>query len=74
MSNYYEFIGLNPNIRFGKPCTNGTYIAVQEHFGLASGLTNNEILEDFPELTLDHSRAALAFATDSERRTGLIAT
>lgn len=39
---------------------------------LASGMTNDEILDDFPELIPDHIRAALAFAADSERRTRLI--
>ena len=74
MSNYHEFISLNPNIRFGKPCINGTRVAVQDILGwLASGMSNEEILEDFPELNLEHIRAALAFAADSERRTRLIA-
>lgn len=74
MNDYHEFISLNPSIRFGKPCINGTRIAVQDILSwLASGMTNEEILEDFPELNLDHIRAALAFAADSERRTRLIA-
>lgn len=74
MSKYHEFISLNPNIRFGKPCINGTRIAVQDILGwLASGMTNDDIIEDFPELTVEHIRAALAFAADSERRTRLIA-
>ncbi|GAB4016436.1 DUF433 domain-containing protein [Spirosoma migulaei] len=74
MLNYQEYISLNPEIRFGKPCIKGTRITVQDILGwLASGMTNDEILDDFPELTLDHIRAALAFAADSERRTRLIA-
>lgn len=74
MNNYQEYISINPNIRFGKPCITGTRITVQDVLGwLASGMTNEEILEDFPELTLEHIRAALAFAADSERRTRLIA-
>ncbi|AUD03827.1 DUF433 domain-containing protein [Spirosoma pollinicola] len=74
MSNYAEFIRLNPNIRFGKPCIIGTRIAVQDILGwLASGMSNVDILEDFPELSLEHILAALAFAADSERRTRLIA-
>ncbi|MVM34934.1 DUF433 domain-containing protein [Spirosoma sp. HMF4905] len=74
MRNYQEYISLNPEIRFGKPCIKGTRIAVQDILSwLASGMTNDEILDDFPELTIDHIRAALAFAADSERRTRLIA-
>lgn len=56
-----SLISTNPNIRFGKPCITGTRIAVQDVLTwLASGITNQEILEDFPELTLAHIRAALA--------------
>ncbi|QDK78750.1 DUF433 domain-containing protein [Spirosoma sp. KCTC 42546] len=74
MHNYQEYISLNPAIRFGKPCIKGTRIAIQDILSwLASGMTNDEILDDFPELTLDDIRAALAFAADSERRTRLIA-
>ncbi|WP_019989488.1 DUF433 domain-containing protein [Rudanella lutea] len=73
MDNYSQYIQINPSIRFGKPCIVGTRITVQDILSwLASGMTNEEILEDFPELTLDHIRAALAFAADSERRTRLI--
>ena len=73
MGNYQEYISLNPGIRFGKPCIKGTRITVQDILNwLASGMTNDDILGDFPELTLEHIRAALAFAADSERRTRLI--
>ena len=65
MKNYHNYISLNPAIRFGKPCIIGTRIAVQDILGwLASGMSNEEILDDFPELILDHIRAALAFAAD----------
>ncbi|KAA9357007.1 DUF433 domain-containing protein [Larkinella humicola] len=74
MEQYQKYIQINPNIRFGKPCIAGTRIAVQDILGwLASGMNNEEILEDFPELTTDQIRAALAFAADSERRTRLLA-
>lgn len=73
MEHYQKYIQINPNIRFGKPCIIGTRITVQDILGwLASGMNNEEILEDFPELTADHIRAALAFAADSERRTRLL--
>ena len=74
MTNYQHYIGLDPAIRFGKPCIKGTRIAVQDILSwLASGMTNEEILDDFPELEVAHIRAALAFAADSERRTRLVA-
>ncbi|MBC7891097.1 MAG: DUF433 domain-containing protein [Sphingobacteriaceae bacterium] len=73
MNNYQEFIGLDPAIRFGKPCIKGTRIAVQDVLGwLASGMSFEEILEDFPQLTMEQLRAALAFAADAERRTKLL--
>ncbi len=73
MSDYQQYISLNPGIRFGKPCIIGTRITVQDILGwLASGMTTDEITEDFPELTHNHIRAALAFAADSERRTRLL--
>ena len=74
MDNYAAFISIHPAIRFGKHCLVGTRITVQDILNwLASGMTNEEIIDDFPELTLEHIRAALAFAADSERRTRLIA-
>ncbi|WP_345244751.1 DUF433 domain-containing protein [Nibrella saemangeumensis] len=73
MPGYQEYITLNPNIRFGKPCIKNTRIAVQDILNwLASGMTYEEIIEDFPELSVEAIRAALAFAADTERRTKLI--
>ena len=72
MENYQQFIGLDTAIRFGKPCLKGTRIAVQDVLSwLASGMPFDEILEDFPQLTMEQVRAALAFAADAERRTKL---
>ncbi|GAB3325832.1 DUF433 domain-containing protein [Larkinella ripae] len=74
MDHYRKFIQINPRIRFGKPCIVGTRNAVQDlQSWLASGMSNKEILANFPELISDHIRAALAFAADSERRTRLLA-
>ena len=61
MKNYRELISINPNIRFGKPCIKNTRISVRDILGwLAAGMTYDEIIEDFPELSLDSIRAALA--------------
>jgi uncharacterized protein (DUF433 family) len=56
-------------VRSGKPCFVGTRIAVYDVLDyLASGMTVDEIVTDFPELTADHVRAAIEFAAMRERR------
>ena len=68
-------IVLDPNIRFGKPCIKGTRIAVVDILEwLASGMTYEEILEDFPQLTMEHILAVFAFLADRERLTQTIAS
>ena len=63
MQNAHSLISTLPDIRFGKPCISGTRIAVRDILGwLASGMTEAEILVDFPELTPTHIQAARAFA------------
>ena len=63
MNDFLQYISINPDIRFGKPCIKGTRIAVLDILQwLASGMSNQEILEDFPSLKEEHIRAALAFA------------
>jgi len=67
--NYSEYIIIDPNIRFGKPCVIGTRITVYDILGwLASGMTVEEILSDYPELKDTHVRACLAYAADKEHR------
>ena len=61
MKNWQERISIDPNIRFGKPCIKDTRIALVDIFSwLSSGMSNEEILEDFPELVLDDIKAAYA--------------
>jgi uncharacterized protein (DUF433 family) len=68
------YISIDPNIRFGKPCIKGTRIAVSDILQwLASGMSEEEILADFPQLKKEHIRAALAFAADRETTIKLIA-
>lgn len=63
MEHYQNYISINPHIRFGKPCITGTRIAVQDVLSwLASGMSFDEILEDFPELTMEQVRAVFGFA------------
>ena len=68
---WQERISVNPAIRSGKPCIKGTRITVYDLLEyLAGGMTEEEILRDFPDLTRDDIRAALAFAAARERRLG----
>lgn len=66
---YREIIVIEPGKRGGKPCIRGLRITVSDVLQyLASGMTEAEILRDFPELTQADIRACLAFAADRERR------
>ena len=66
---YRSIITIEPGKRGGKPCIRGLRITVYDVLDyLASGMTEAEILGDFPELTTDDIRACLAFAADRERR------
>ncbi len=69
MTDYKSIIRRNPNKRFGKPCIRDTRITVYDVLSwLASGMTNEEIIEDFPELTIEDIMACLAFAADREHK------
>ena len=62
-------ITVEPGKRSGKPCIRGSRITVSDVLEyLASGMSEVEILADFPELTVDDVRACLAFAAERERR------
>lgn len=62
-------ITIDPARRSGKPCIRDTRIAVYDVLDyLASGMSEEEILNDFPELEPDDIRASLTFAADRERR------
>ena len=66
---YSKIITIEPGKRSGKPIIRGLRITVQDVLEyLASGMTEAEILTDFPELTSQDIRACLAFAADRERR------
>jgi uncharacterized protein (DUF433 family) len=63
-------ISLDPNVRFGKPCVRGTRITVGDVLGyLAGGMSEAELLADFPQLIRDDIRACLTYAAERERRT-----
>jgi uncharacterized protein (DUF433 family) len=66
---YRERITIEPGKRGGKPCIRGLRITVYDILDyLASGMTEPQILEDFPDLTSEDIRACLAFAADRERK------
>ena len=67
--NYAEIITIEPGKRSGKPCIRGMRITVSDVLEyLASGMTEEGILSDFPELTREDIHACLAFAADREKR------
>jgi uncharacterized protein (DUF433 family) len=62
-------ITVTTDVRGGKPCIRGTRITVYDVLEyLASGMTEQEILADFPDLSTDDIRAVLSFAAARERR------
>jgi uncharacterized protein (DUF433 family) len=67
--NYADRITIEPGKRGGKPCIRGLRITVYDVLEyLAGGMTEEQIVADFPELTREDIRACLAFAADRERR------
>ena len=66
---YRNYITIEPDKRSDKPCIRGLRITVQDVLEyLASGMTEEEILDDFPDLTREDIKACLAFAADRERK------
>jgi uncharacterized protein (DUF433 family) len=67
MENFRDYIEINREKRFGQPCIKGTRITVYDILSmLASGMDNQQIMEEFPELNTNHIKAALLFAADKE--------
>lgn len=66
---YHDRITIEPGKRGGKPCIRGMRITVYDVLEyLASGMSEDEILADFPDLAREDIRACLAFAADRERK------
>jgi uncharacterized protein (DUF433 family) len=69
MKTYNKIIKINSDKRFGRPCIRNTRISVSDILGwLGSGMTFEEILSDYPELTREDIKASLMFAADRERK------
>ena len=70
MMNYQGVITVEPDKRGGQPCIRGLRITVYDVLSyLASGMSEEEIISDYPDLTHDDILACLAYAADRERKT-----
>ncbi len=68
-TDYRKIITIEPGKRSGKPCIRGTRMTVTDVLEyLAGGMTEEELLAEFPDLTSEDIKACLAFAADRERR------
>ena len=66
---YSEIITIDPNMRFGKPTIKGMRITVYDVLGwLASGMTKEDVINDYPELSIEDINACLAYAADREHK------
>jgi uncharacterized protein (DUF433 family) len=66
--NYHDIITIEPGKRGGKPCIRGMRITVYDVLEyLASGMSQQEVLKEFPYLTEEDIRACLAYAADREK-------
>ena len=73
MKDYQDYITIEAGKRGGKPCIRSMRITVYDVLDwLASGMSEAEILEDYPELTQDDIRACLAFAANREHQLSVI--
>jgi len=71
--NYTQYIEINPEKRFGKPIIIGTRISVYDVLSwLSEGLSVNDIILDFPELTEDQIKACLSYAADKEHKLRIV--
>ncbi|HNV31156.1 MAG TPA: DUF433 domain-containing protein [Cyclobacteriaceae bacterium] len=70
---YRNYIEIDPQVRFGKPCIKGTRITVYDVLSwLSSGMSVDEILSDFPQLTKDQILACLGYSADKERKATVV--
>jgi uncharacterized protein (DUF433 family) len=68
MDRLLERISVDPNVCFGKPCIRGTRIWVSLILDfLANGMTMEEVLAEYPSLTLKDIRAAIAYGAEMSR-------
>lgn len=71
--NYSQIITIDPDKRSSKPCIRGLRMTVTDVLEyMAGGMTPEEIVDEFPDLTLEDIRACLAFAADRERKLAIV--
>lgn len=71
--NYKDIITIEPDKRSGKPCIRGTRMTVQDVLEyLAGGMSEAELLDEFPDLTAEDIRACLGYAADRERKLAIL--
>lgn len=69
MKTYNKIIKISSDKRFGRPCIRNTRITVFNILGwLGSGMSFEEVLNDYPELSREDIKASLMFAADRERK------
>lgn len=69
MKTYNKIIKISSDKRFGRPCIRNTRITVFDILGwLGSGMSFEEVLNDYPELSREDIKASLMFAADRERK------
>jgi len=69
MKQYLDIINIDSEKRFGKPCIKGTRISVSDVLGwLASGMDINNIINDYPEISLEQIKACLSYAAEKEHK------
>ena len=70
---YHQIITIDPDKRSGKPCIRGTRMTVTDVLEyLAGGMTEAELLAEFPDLKAEDILACLAFAADRERKLAIL--
>ena len=73
VNDYSHIITIEPDKRSGQPCIRGMRITVYDILEyLAGGMAYEEILDDFPELTIEDILASIAFVADRKRRFALV--
>ena len=69
MKTYNKIIKISSDKRFGRPCIRNTRITVFDILGwLGSGMSFDEVINDYPELSIEDIKASLMFAADRERK------
>jgi uncharacterized protein (DUF433 family) len=69
MTDYRKHLTMEPGKRSGQPCIRGLRITVYDVLNyLAAGMTIEEIIDDFPEITREDVLASLAYAADAEKQ------